>query len=172
MAVFFIADTHFNHPNVIGFCARPFADGEEMNETMVANWNAVVRPGDEVWHLGDFALGSGADAAKIFRRLSGIKHLVIGNHDRRSLDVGWASPPAFLREISVDGRRLCLCHYGMRVWPGQRRGALHLYGHSHGRLPGTSTSLDVGVDCWEFRPVTLSDIIARMGSLPDVDPEA
>ena len=48
-----------------------------------------------------------------------------------------------------------------------RRGALHVYGHSHGKLPGNNVSLDVGVDCWNLRPVTLSEIRARLAMLPD-----
>ncbi|KRP89238.1 hypothetical protein AOQ73_26835 [Bradyrhizobium pachyrhizi] len=34
-----------------------------------------------------------------------------------------------------------------------RRGAIHVYGHSHGKLPGNGASCDVGVDRWDFRPV-------------------
>jgi calcineurin-like phosphoesterase family protein len=59
----------------------------------------------------------------------------------------------------------------MRVWPEQRRGAIQLYGHSHGRLPGTSLSIDVGVDCWNFMPVNLKQILGHIKELPDIDPE-
>jgi hypothetical protein len=51
-----------------------------------------------------------------------------------------------------------LCHYALRTWNGSHRGALRLYGHSHGGLAGDSQSVDVGVDCWDFRPVTLDEI--------------
>ena len=53
-------------------------------------------------------------------------------------------------------------HYAHRVWPNFWRGDLHLYGHSHGAAPGTRTSEDVGVDCWDWRPVTLGQILERM----------
>lgn len=62
-------------------------------------------------------------------------------------------------------------HYGMRVWPAQRRGAIHLYGHSHGWLQGTSRSLDVGVDCWNFYPVGIPQVLQQLTTLPEVDPE-
>lgn len=39
---------------------------------------------------------------------------------------------------------------------------IHLFGHSHGNLPGTATSTDVGVDCFEYRPVTLDEIRVRL----------
>jgi calcineurin-like phosphoesterase family protein len=76
-----------------------------------------------------------------------------------------------MARISVDGDRLVLNHYCMRVSPAQRRGAIHLYGHSHGRLRGTSRCLDVGVDCWQFMPVGLHQIRERLAELPTLDPE-
>jgi hypothetical protein len=54
--VWFTSDTHFGHTNVIKYSGRPFADVNEMNEKLVLNWNAIVKPGDVVYHLGDFAL--------------------------------------------------------------------------------------------------------------------
>ena len=69
---------------------------------------------------------------------------------------------------TVDGQQLVLCHYAMRVWPGQHQGAIQLYGHSHGNLPGTATSCDVGVDCWGFAPVSIEDIKRRLAETPAV----
>jgi calcineurin-like phosphoesterase family protein len=62
------------------------------------------------------------------------------------------------RKSGPYAQKLVLCHYALRSRPGSRRGAVHLYGHSHGTLPGNGQSLDVGVDCWDFRPVSLSQI--------------
>jgi calcineurin-like phosphoesterase family protein len=159
MRTHFTADNHFGHEAIIGLSSRPFASVEEMDETMIANWNAVVQRGDNVWHVGDFAHRCDLKRRRaIFSRLNGSKHLVPGNHDDAdTLSLAWASIGQ-IRQIIVDGQKLVLCHYGMRTWPGSRRGAIHLYGHSHGTLPGNSQCLDVGVDCWDFRPVTLAEI--------------
>jgi calcineurin-like phosphoesterase family protein len=54
-----------------------------------------------------------------------------------------------------------MSRYAHRVWPSMHRGDLHFYGHSHGTLPGTAASTDVGVDCFGFRPVTLDDRLCR-----------
>ncbi len=56
MAIFFTADTHFNHAGALALYRRPFASVREMNAAMIQRWNATVGPDDEVWHLGDFAL--------------------------------------------------------------------------------------------------------------------
>ena len=55
--IFFTSDTHFGHANIIRYCKRPFDSVNEMNDTMVARWNASVKPTDTIFHLGDFALG-------------------------------------------------------------------------------------------------------------------
>jgi calcineurin-like phosphoesterase family protein len=164
MATWFIADTHFGHAGIIGLCKRPFANVEEMDDALIANWNTVVGPDDDVWHIGDFAYRIKPSRLRwIFGRLQGRKHLVPGNHDYdEALALPWSSQTRQIVEVSIDGQRVVLCHYAMRTWQGQHRGALHLYGHSHGTLPGTEQSTDVGVDCWGFQPVGLKQIRVRL----------
>lgn len=82
MMRWFTSDTHFGHKRIIELCNRPFADVEEMNEAVVNNWNSVVAHDDEVYHLGDVALGPWVEWDSILTRLNGYKILVIGNHDR------------------------------------------------------------------------------------------
>ena len=51
--VYYIADTHFGHKNVIRFDNRPFADTTLMDEVLVHNWNERVTEDDTVYILGD-----------------------------------------------------------------------------------------------------------------------
>ncbi|HET8997041.1 MAG TPA: metallophosphoesterase [Acetobacteraceae bacterium] len=165
MTVFFTADTHFHHAGAIGFYRRPFASAADMDAAMLARWNEAVGPGDEVWHLGDFALRLAAEpAGALLRQLHGRKHLVTGNNDPPEIAAlpGWASVQAYA-EILLDGTRLVLCHYPFRTWNGLARGALNLHGHSHGRLKPVPRQIDVGVDVWGFRPVTLAQLRAGPG---------
>jgi calcineurin-like phosphoesterase family protein len=69
-----------------------------------------------------------------------------------------------MAEAHVDGERVTLCHYGMRVWPASHHGAWHFFGHSHGRLPNHGRSRDVGVDCVDvaFTPRTFRQLTAGM----------
>jgi calcineurin-like phosphoesterase family protein len=167
MTTFFTADHHFGHAGIIGMCSRPFADVEHMDRAMIEAWNEVVQPSDTVWHLGDFAYRCDQKRKRaILSRLHGNKHLIAGNHDDADTrSMAWGSVSQ-MKDINIDGQRIFLCHYGMRTWPSAHRGALHLYGHSHGSLPGNAQCLDVGVDVWNFRPVTLPEIRAVLERAP------
>ncbi|CAA2104698.1 hypothetical protein AIGOOFII_1973 [Methylobacterium marchantiae] len=170
MANFITADTHFGHASILHGLRPGFASIEEHDAMLIEAWNSTVQPGDTVYHLGDFALSTPEYAGKIFRRLNGRKILIAGNHDRKNRKLGWAEQHDGIREISVEDRHVVLCHYPMRSWPRAYRGSLHLFGHTHGLLPGTTQSQDVGVDVWSYRPVTLSQILERMAA-SDTQPE-
>jgi calcineurin-like phosphoesterase family protein len=164
----FIADCHFQHAGIIEHCQRPFSSVAEMDATMIERWNAVVSTHDTVWVVGDFAHDriDPRAARRIFAQLRGSKHLIAGNHDGKTVrELGWSSVRDYA-EIAVDKVRIVLSHYSLRTWNGQRRGAVQLYGHSHGRLPGTAQCLDVGVDVWNFTPVSFPEIRQRLATMP------
>lgn len=168
MALFFTADTHFGDAHILHHRRAQFGTLEAHDAALIAGWNAVVGPDDAVWHLGDFAAGaSRAHCACVFARLNGAKRLIRGNHDsNRVLDLPWAEPPVENVRLSASDAtgqdwRLYLSHYAHRAWPGLWRGTRHLYGHSHGGLPDTSRSCDVGVDAWAYRPTSLDAVLAR-----------
>lgn len=161
MAVWFTSDTHFGDPRILRIDKRPYPDLATHDAALIAAWNAVVRPEDNVWHLGDFALGPSAERiAEILGSLSGTKHLIIGNNDGAgTLQAhGWASITHYA-EITVDARRLVLCHYAFRTWNGIGRGAVNLHGHSHNKLKPIPRQYDVGVDAQGPAPISLVDIL-------------
>lgn len=160
MAVFFTSDTHFGDHRTLNLYRRPFGSVAEMDAALVERWNAVVGPGDEVWHLGDFAPRRGR-GAEVLALLAGRKHLVAGNNDAAEVLAlsGWASVQAYA-EIEVDGVFLVLCHYPFRSWNRMHKGAWNLHGHSHGRMAPLARQRDVGVDAWGFRPIRLGEVVA------------
>lgn len=167
MAVWFTADSHFGHGGIIAMCERPFASVMEMDEALIANWNSRVRPGDMVWHLGDFAMGHDPETCReIFGRLNGTKFLIKGNHDdERVTSLAWARPPERLVEISQDATRLVMCHYPLRAWRGSMGKTVHLHGHTHRLIPDTTLSCDVGVDSWGYAPVRVAEVKARLAKI-------
>jgi calcineurin-like phosphoesterase family protein len=162
MAIFFTSDTHFGHGGAVGLYRRPFASVAAMNEALVERWNETVGPDDEVWHLGDFAIHQPTEkVAGWLARLNGAKHLVAGNNDpAATLECGgWASVQPYA-EMTLDEVFVVLCHYPFRSWRRMMKGSLNLHGHCHGRMKPQPRQIDVGVDVWNFRPVTLAQILA------------
>jgi calcineurin-like phosphoesterase family protein len=162
---FFTADTHFNHANIIKFCHRPFGDVLAMNETLIDNWNRVVKPSDTVYHLGDFGFG---EFKYILDSLNGRIILLRGSHDKDTLVYADRFERiSSLLEIDLGGHHIVLCHYCLRVWSRSHFNSWHLYGHSHGRLEPIGKSWDVGVDNNNFAPVSYYQIEEIMAKRPD-----
>lgn len=164
MTVFFTADQHFGHSNIIQYCNRPFDSVKEMDDVIINNHNSVVSNNDIVVHIGDISFVKTFKLLneKYLNRLNGRHKFVRGNHDY------WATNEVpYILEQKVNGRRIVCCHYAMRTWNRSHYNEWHLFGHSHGTVSGIGKSLDVGVDCNNFTPVSFEDIESRMNLLPD-----
>jgi len=192
--IFFTADQHFGHANIIEYCTRPFATVEDMDAEMVRRWNEKVGPSDKVYHLGDFTLGS--DARKYFKLLNGRVVItgVAGHHDHRWIDIvlpkvdregttdmlsasGWrvriASPMVVLQtrvyKMGEYPQIIVLCHYPFARWDRCHYGSWHLHGHCHGRYRADGLICDVGVDNNDFYPVSLQEVAEIMREKDDVE---
>lgn len=130
---YFISDTHFNHYNILKYCNRPFETIEEMNKTIIKNWNSVVRSEDIVWFLGDLALGNREVCREIVGKLNGRKRMVKGNHDNwtdefyRSIGFEYVSKyPIILKE-----HKIILCHTPPEKVQGDY---FYIFGHVHDKI--------------------------------------
>jgi calcineurin-like phosphoesterase family protein len=183
MKVWFTADTHFGHGNIIKYCQRPFLSAAELAEVradprgklrlsaetvrrhddaLLDAINSRVDDHDILWVLGDFCWGGLVEATAYRGRIRCRNvHLVWGNHDHRSIR------PVFAEAIEqgmvqVEGQDVWLNHYPMRSWNRSFHGSWHLYGHVHGRLEaedrerGSTLVKDVGVDACEYRGASRS----------------
>ena len=101
----YIANLHFGHRNCLGFDSRPFATIEEHDETLIANWNAVVMPDDHVYVVGDFAYRNERPAHCYTDQLHGHIHLIRGNHDKRTPEYESCFESVTLMELDEFGRR-------------------------------------------------------------------
>lgn len=163
----FTADFHLGHQNIIRYCDRPFQTLAVMDAEIVDRLNSSVKESDTLYFLGDFCGGTGKIALDYRKRIR-CKNIffIEGNHDdgahKIASEFRWFKQ---LAEVKVEGQFIVLCHYAMRVWHHSFRGAWHLYGHSHGRLPDDplALSMDVGVDTHDFRPWHFDEIRVRMG---------
>ena len=168
---FFTSDLHFGHFNIIRLCGRPFATAEEMDEAMVAKWNAKVKADDTIYILGDLFFRS-KNVESILKHLGGRKHLVLGNHDHT-----WTGKVRLgdcfesvqtIKEIDAGGIPATLCHYPMLSYPQERRGYM-IYGHIHNNtgddywplIMRRPRMLNAGVDVNGFEPVTFEELVAN-----------
>jgi calcineurin-like phosphoesterase family protein len=167
--VFFTADEHYGHANIIKFCKRPFAHVDEMRETLIANHNSRVQKCDLTYHLGDMFWRhvSLSQATDILKRLNGKHFLIWGNHDETAEKVmkqcygapkfEWAKDVKLIKP-RAQYPSIWMSHYAHRVWPDSHKGSYHVYGHTHAVLPDYRRSCDVGVDNWDYAPVSLETL--------------
>lgn len=132
---FYISDLHFGHSNIIRYDNRPFKTVEEMDNTLIKNWNRVVSDEDTVYILGDISWHDEDKTFEIFQQLKGIKVLIKGNHDniKRSSKLAkcFTSIQDYV-ELYLDKKnKVIMSHYPMPFWNGQFRNTVHLYGHVH-----------------------------------------
>lgn len=159
--VFFTADNHFGHKNIIKYCNRPFASIEEMTTSMVDNWNKVVAKNDNIYVLGDFSF-MGARIEPLFHSLNGNKFLIKGNHDDgHCIKLPWVWVKETF-ELKIGHESVWLSHYPHRSWNKAFHGAYHFFGHVHGKLKDYGRSTDVGVDCWNYTPVSFETLVNRL----------
>ena len=84
MTIFFTSDTHFRHARIIELSHRPFESVQEMDETIISNFNEQAGPEDTIFHLGDACLGKLEDSLPCISEINASVVLVPGNHDRMS----------------------------------------------------------------------------------------
>lgn len=132
---YYIADLHLGHANVIRFDQRPFATVDEMNDTLIRNWNETVTRGDTVYILGDLIWSKEAQWPEWLDKLKGQKVLIRGNHDPKEFSAktkSYFQDIANLKEIVDGGRHVIMCHYPI---PFHRADydekCIMLYGHVH-----------------------------------------
>lgn len=172
MSIFFTADNHFCHKNIIKYENRPFNSIEEMNEVMINKWNAKVKKNDDVYILGDFIFSDGSTANTIISNLNGRKYLIRGNHDsflkdnvfNRSL-FEWIKDYYVLKQNNL---KFVLFHYPIQVWDCKHHNSIHLYGHVHSNkenhhplLVELGKAYNVGVDVNDFEPISLEAVLER-----------
>ena len=172
MSIFYIADLHFGHKNVIDFDHRPFSNLESMDRTLIELWNRKVTDADHVYIIGDFACRNTKGEEWYLQQLHGHKHLIIGNHDMKLLNNAAAlsclESVDKMKHISDSGTQICLCHFPLAEWNGYYRGHTHIYGHIHNAkneaahfMRTKSHALNAGCMINGYAPVTLSELIAN-----------
>ena len=168
--IYFIADPHFGHTNILKFSNRPFKTIDEHDESLMKAWNHRVGNNDIIYILGDLTMSKdGEYANKLLSKLNGRKILIKGNHE------SYLNDPKFDKsnyELITDyltfnyqKTKFVLFHYPILEWDGFFGRSLHLYGHVHNtRLDYFQSTLprraiNVGVDLFNYAPVSIDELI-------------
>lgn len=186
MSTFFISDLHFGHKNILSYDNREFPSIEEHDKALIERWNSAVGIDDDVWILGDISWYPATETIEIFNQLNGIKHLCVGNHDKKLLrnkDVQKLFVEIVdYKELQVDGGfGVVLCHYPIPCYNHHYNGWVHLYGHVHisfewnmmkqvqyemrALYERKSRMYNVGcmIEYMDYTPRTLDEILNRVG---------
>jgi calcineurin-like phosphoesterase family protein len=163
MKIFFTSDTHFGHAN-IKYCNRPFKNLDEMNNRIITNWNNRVKKEDIVFHLGDFAFknsneirGEGVklNADYWLSKLNGKIIILKGNHDSHNS----MNTPIESITLAHFGKRILLIHNPEMVDEKEIRKFDYVFcGHVHNNWRTRKNIINVGVDVWNFMPVTFDEL--------------
>ena len=165
--IYYTSDSHIGHYNIIRLCNRPYATVEDMNADIIKKWNAKVKPNDDVYILGDmfFKYTDIQQVKDILNALNGKKHLIKGNHDNFLKQLRWQDyfeEVVYYKEISDNGRMVCMVHYPSEEWNGYYRNSYMLYGHVHNNecdIKQHPRKFNVGVDVNDFEPKTLDELV-------------
>ena len=172
--IWFSADPHYGHKNILDYCKRPFGSVEEMNEVLIERWNKKVGHEDIAYIIGDFALHK--EPMLFYERLNGNVLIIPGSHDKDlEREIGEWNVKQKIETVKVQldedvYQYITMCHYPMRSWDRSHYGTWHLFGHHHGNVEPYGLSFDVGVDTNDFYPYSLLDVKEKMATLkPIVD---
>ena len=172
MKIWFIADLHIGHKNILKhqfnriekMNLKDETDYETHDKYIIDMWHSLVSRGDIVYVLGDFIMGNKEESFKILTELKrkGAKiHLIVGNHDKSTqhLDnmfesISLIKDVIFKKKIFDflnEDFEVVMCHFPMKSWNNKCRGSMQLYGHIHNNSPWVDEETDdiclnVGLD--------------------------
>jgi calcineurin-like phosphoesterase family protein len=161
---FVTSDQHLGHYKIIEYCSRPFETLDEMNETLIQNWNNTIRNSDKVYFLGDLAFGKAHTTDYWLDQLNGEILFFRGNHDT-SPNIDFFTSG----KVTLGGVNFYLVHDPLAVDYGWKGWILH--GHHHNNHPydypyihSENKTINVSVELTEYKPVNVSTILSDISS--------
>lgn len=179
--IFFTSDHHFGHANILKYCDRPFFDVDDMNAGMLEIWNSAVSDSDEIWYLGDAAMGDRTYSLQFLAEAKGRKFLIPGNHDlcwkgNKSYEMhmdmyyqaGFERIMQAPKTMLIADREVNLHHFPYINKDSYSKkfdkhsladdGKWLIHGHVHQKWRTRDRMINVSVDVWNFEPVPITAI--------------
>lgn len=159
---YFTADWHLGHERlVLQYCNRPFRTIRQHDKQLPKLANSVLTEDDTLYMLGDLTL-AGHDYINLFIKIMqkiicDKMILILGNHDlfswRNYLRMGFDSVHS---ELYLPEHNLYLTHDPKNAIKDMSK--TWLCGHVHTHWKQISNMINVGVDQWDMKPVSIQQV--------------
>jgi calcineurin-like phosphoesterase family protein len=152
------SDLHLDHERIIKYCNRPFKNLEDMNKTLINNWNNIISKNDTIFFLGDLALLKYNPYEYYINQLNGNKVLIKGNHDRTKNTV-------LIQNLLINYKQhtLFLTHNPKN----KHKHFWTIHGHTHNNNPDKyplinhkTKTINISTELTNYTPINLEEIIA------------
>lgn len=164
--IWFVSDTHFNHANILTFIhedkpLREFSNVKEMNEVIINNWNSLIRPNDQVFHLGDVFFGNKGEFIELWKNLNGKKTLIAGNHD----NILFFAKHNLVEDILM-GKLFRDDNFVATHAPVHRASLkdhyINVHGHLHRNRIDDPNYVNISIEMTDYCPVSYDEILAKI----------
>lgn len=161
--LYFTSDLHFYHKNIIKYENRPFSSLEEMNKSLIENWNSIVPKNGIVVVCGDFCWKK-KKINEVEQKLNGYKLFLKGNHDNGEQTMDWPD----ISEITINDKLIVCSHYPMLSWNRSYSGSYHLFGHIHSKkvIDINLRAMNVGTDLHDYKPISFEFVNEVLSKKP------
>ena len=165
MTIWFTSDWHLEHKNIMKYSRRPFNSVNDMNWTIINNFNSKIDENDVVYFLGDFCFNK-YKTEEFLNAITGKIHFIMGNHDRgvKHLFRRYGETVSDITVLRHNDVSITLCHYPMVTFSRSHFNSWQLYGHHHRdtsqQIKGKR--MNVGVDVHNFEPISIKKVARYM----------
>lgn len=168
--IYFSSDLHLCHDKEFIYKARGFDNIDQMNESIIKNFNSIINEDDDLYLLGDLFLSNFDKGIELLKQLKGRIHIILGNHDSNSkikqyrkldrvVDISYANLFKF------KDYKFFLCHYPCMTsnHQGNSETVYCIHGHTHSKDKFEfEDSYNVAVDAHNCYPVKIDQIISDL----------
>lgn len=163
--IFFSADTHIGHKNVLKYLAeRPYSSEQDVaahDLWLISLWQRTIDKSDKIYFAGDLTFYKSNEAKRLLELLPGEKYLTTGNHDASiKAHSNYFKKVAQIMEITIkssvcdflkEDLKIVMSHYPLLDWSGKHQGTVMLHGHCHGNRDeynnkSVDLRFDIGID--------------------------
>ena len=181
--LYFTADSHFCDEVTLKRAYRPFDSIEEMDNTIINNWNRIAKKDDIIYHLGDFTSYTPyikniyENAFKKVKEINAKVILISGNNETRImnevfegsfdrfkkylLDLGFYDVIKDSLYLNLNNNKIFLNHYPLAA----DKFCFNLFGHIHNLSFAKKFGINVGVDCNHYRLFSEANVLKFLSDI-------